>query len=597
MPKKKVAVKYTSRDFISIKNDLVEYAKRYYPDTFRDFNEASFGSLMLDTVAYVGDMLSFYVDYQANESFLSTAIEYQNVLKLTKQLGFKFKFNPSAFGIASFYVLVPANTVGSGPNTAYLPILEKGSEFSSEAGKGFILNEDVDFGVTTNEIVSARQDPTTGNTTYFAVKAVGQVISGQLVATDITVGKFEKFRRVRLAGQNIAEILEVVDSEGNHYHEVDYLSQDVVYKPLPNPNVTQDGVSSLLRAIPVPRRFVVEQEREQVFLQFGFGSDSQLTNKAVVDPSNVVLDIHGKDYFADKTLDPNNLISTDKLGIAPANTILTITYRANTELDMNVAATGLNTVVDPKFKFNEFRLLSRPTAEAVINSLEISNEEPLVGSISYPTAEELRARAYATFATQNRAVTKQDYISMIYNMPSQFGAVKRCNILQDPDSYKRNLNLYVISEDSNGNLAPTNLTIKQNLKTWLTSVKMINDTLDILDGRIINLGINFVAVGARDANRFDILNHVYDALVDHFEVLPNMSDAFYITDIYNVINDVEGIMDVVSVDIVRMVGAAYSSVSFDIDLYKSPDGRLINFPEDFIWEVKFPKSDIKGTIK
>ena len=186
---------------------------------------------------------------------------------------------------------------------------------------------------------------------------------------------------------------------------------------------------------------------------------------------------------------------------------------------------------------------------------------------------------------------------MIYNMPSQFGAVKRCNILQDPDSYKRNLNLYVISEDSNGNLAPTNLTIKQNLKTWLTSVKMINDTLDILDGRIINLGINFVAVGARDANRFDILNHVYDALVDHFEVLPNMSDAFYITDIYNVINDVEGIMDVVSVDIVRMVGAAYSSVSFDIDLYKSPDGRLINFPEDFIWEVKFPKSDIKGTIK
>ena len=599
MPKKKVAIKYTSRDFVSIKSDLVEYAKRYYPDTFRDFNEAGFGALMLDTVAYVGDILSFYLDYQANESFLSTALEYDNIIKLGKQLGFRLNLAPSSVGVASFYIIVPANATGTSPNTEYLPLLEKGSQFTTNDGRSFILNEDVNF-ANSNFVagkVSARQDPDTGNTTHYAVKAYGQVISGQLSRENVQIGAFEKFKKARIAGNNISEIISVTDADGNEYYEVEYLSQDVIYKPLKNRGDNSDTVPAVLTAVPVPRRFVVEREREIIYLQFGFGSDSELTTKSVADPSKIVLKVHGKDYFADKSLDPNNLIATDKFGVGPSNTTLTVVYRVNTSVDMNVAVGGLDTVVAPKLRFSNFASIATAGATSVINSLEVSNEEAIVGTISYPSSEELKQRAFATFATQNRAVTKQDYISMIYNMPPELGAIKRCNLVQDKDSFKRNLNLYVVSENSLGQLVETNTTIKQNLKNWLSSVKMVNDTIDILDGRVVNLGVDFVAIVDVSANRFDVMNEVTDRLIDHFEILPNMSQPFYITDIYNVINDVSGIVDVVTVDITRKTGANYSTVSFNISDYQTPDGRMINFPEDFIWEIKYPSSDIKGTLK
>ena len=145
MAKKTFPIKYTSREFDSIKGDLIEYVQRYYSDVFQDFNEASFGALMLDTVSYVGDILSFYLDYQTNESFIDTATEYNNVLRLGKQFGYKFRQNQVSYGDVSLYVLIPAKATGVGPNTDYLPVIKKGTSFSSIDGGVFNLNEDVDF--------------------------------------------------------------------------------------------------------------------------------------------------------------------------------------------------------------------------------------------------------------------------------------------------------------------------------------------------------------------------------------------------------------------------------------------------------------------
>ena len=186
---------------------------------------------------------------------------------------------------------------------------------------------------------------------------------------------------------------------------------------------------------------------------------------------------------------------------------------------------------------------------------------------------------------------------MIYNMPGKYGAVKRCNILQDKDSFKRNLNLYIASENTSGHLVSSNATLKQNLKTWLTSVKMINDTIDILDARIVNLGLRFEAILDYSANRFDAMNDIQDALEDHFEIKPNIGQSFFISDIYNVINDVPGVVDVVGVDVFQQTGAAYATTSFVVQDYLSADGRVITFPPDFIWEIRYPKVDIKGTLK
>ena len=153
-----VPIKYTSREFDSIKNDLIEYAKRYYPDSFQDFNEAGVGSLLLDTVAYVGDILSFYTDFQANESFLPTALEYDNIIKLGKQMGFKFRGNPTSTGVAAFFVVVPVSPTGIGPDARYMPILRKGSEFRTVENIGFILDEDINFANSNNQILLTAQE-------------------------------------------------------------------------------------------------------------------------------------------------------------------------------------------------------------------------------------------------------------------------------------------------------------------------------------------------------------------------------------------------------------------------------------------------------
>jgi len=267
---KKIPIKYTARDFATIKEELVNYVKRYYPETYRDFNEASFGSLMLDTVSYIGDVLSFYVDYQANESFLDTAIEYNNVVRLARQLGFKLSVNPSSSGILSFYITVPTNSTGLGPDTAYLPILKKGSTLAS-GDVNFILTEDINFANINSEVVVASVNETTGIPTSYAIRLKGKVISGNLVRDITALGDFTRFRKTDLSTQNVSEVISVFDSDGNEYYQVDYLSQDVIYKEVNNNKSDKLTVPNVLRPFAVPRRFVLDSEGNNYYLQFGYG--------------------------------------------------------------------------------------------------------------------------------------------------------------------------------------------------------------------------------------------------------------------------------------------------------------------------------------
>ena len=165
-------IDYTARDFDSIKSSLIEYAKRYYPNTATDFNDASFGALMVDMVSYVGDVLSFYLDYQASESFLDSAIELKNVIRLAKQLGYKYDSEVTAYGIVSLYIQVPANPSGLGPDTRYLPVLREGTRASSTSRVPFILSQDVDFNSADAQVLVAQADETTGNPLSYGVKCM-----------------------------------------------------------------------------------------------------------------------------------------------------------------------------------------------------------------------------------------------------------------------------------------------------------------------------------------------------------------------------------------------------------------------------------------
>jgi hypothetical protein len=594
-----VPVDYTSRDFESIKNDLITHVKRYYPSIYQDFNEASFGSIMIDTVAYVGDILSFYMDYNVNESFLDSSIEINNIIKLARQMGYRFKGTPSSSGTVTLYIVVPAASNGVQPDLDYAPILKKGAVFSSgDEGASFTLNEDVDFSLASNEVVVATVDDTTGVPTEYAIKTSGQVISGEIKRKSIEVGDFERFRKVLMPDQNISEIVTVSDSNGNEYYEVDYLTQDTIYIPVINKGSDSASVPMIMKPRKVPRRFVFEQLSNQFYLQFGYGSETNLTNEVISDPSKVVMQVNGKDYVVDESFDPTNLIETDKMGVAPTNTTLTIEYRKNSVNSSNVSSRALSQVSDTNFSFTNIGSLSTQKVNNVVNSLEFENEDPIVGSVSQPTTQEIKYRAYGAYSSQNRAVTAEDYKSVVYAMPSKFGAIKRCNIVQDEDSFKRNLNLYIISENSDGNFTSSTDTLKTNLKNYLSNYKMINDTIDILDAKVVNLQINIDIIANESVNRFDALQKGIDAI--KFDILSSKYDIgepFRVSDVFRTLKNVDGILDVVSVEVKRKTGSLYSSFSYDVEGNTSPDGRLILSRDDTVFEVKYPDADIVGTVR
>lgn len=600
MPVKKteqLAIDYTARDFSSIRDELISYVKRYYADSYKDFNEASFGSMMIDLVSYVGDMLSFYVDYQANESFLQTSLEFENIIKIARQMGYNYNGVPTSHGEVSFYVLIPANTTGNGPDTRYSPVLKRGTVVGSRGGTVFTLAEDVNFRESTDVVVGTVDD-STGIPLTYAVKRTGQVISGQLDLYSVDVGEYQKFYKVSiLGGGSISEIISVYDTNGNQYYEVDYLSQDVVYKSIRNPNSSTSTMApSILKAIAVPRRFVVERTLNQLFLQFGHGSEADIKSDPIAEPNKTVLDLHGRDFTTDTTFDPSNLMGNDKLGVSPSNTTLTIIYRKVDSDILNAPVGAISQLINPKLQFDNRASLSQTKVSDVVSSLEAINEEPIVGDNIETSILEVKQHAYGSFQNQNRAVTLQDYKTMIYSMPKQYGSISRCMVLPDNDAFKRNLNVFVMAKDENAYFTQANNAIKQNLKFWINKYRMINDSVDILDGRVINFGIKFEVLSENNTNIYTVLQRCLTALKDLFETKASMGEPIIITKIYKKLNAIAGVADTTDIRIVRKVGANYSDASFDIQKNYSADRRYLNIPPDAVYEFKFPDSDFTGVI-
>lgn len=594
---KKTPIKYTSRDFDTIRQDLIEHAKRFYPNEWKDFSKSTINSLLVDSVAYVGDVLSFYLDYQANESFLDTAIEFNNVRKHARALGFKYAGAPSTYGIISLFCMVPANDDGTAPDFDYMPIIRKGATFSSSNGGNFILTEDVNFGDLSNEIVAARFDNNTGGTTFFAVKAYGQISSGVFsrATVDLTNSSFERFRRVRVGGDSVVEIIDVVDTDGNKYYEVDNLSQEVVFEETTNTNATAEGVRSILKPFSAARRFVVEQDDTGTYLQFGFGSESSDEDE-LVDPAKVAIQMHGKSYVSNLRFDPSKLVGTSKLGISPSGTRLTIILKSNDSNSANASANTVTNVLNASFRFSNEISLDQNKKSSVIGSLEITNEEPIVGATEQMTTEELKQRAKGYYTTQSRAVTRQDYESMIYNMPNKFGIVKRVSVINDPSATNRRAAIYVISEDQTGKLTTASSSLKTNMKNWISQYKAMNDVVDIYDAKIVNFGVDYKVVLDSRFKDINIIGRCNAAISEYFSNQLYIGEPIYITRLYSILGKVEGVADVKTVRVMQKRGADYSSVNINFDDAMSSDGTYIMTPKNAIMELKYPNRDIKGTL-
>lgn len=594
MSNKKRLINYTNRDFNKIKDDLLEHAKIYYPENYRDFSSNSFGSFILDAVSQVGDMLSFYTDYQVNESFLETALDYDNVRRLAKNSGYKFVGRPTAFGTVDFYVMIPASDTGQGENKALLPLLKKGSLFSTSNGLTFTLIEDVDFSYKNNLKVPARMTQN-GNPSSFAIKATGEVKSSVLYSTNIDVGEFKKFRKVRLGPSRISAIQSVIDSEGHEYYEVGHLSQDVVYINTTNPNLESDGVPHIMKSKIVPRRFVLEQDSTGTYLQFGYGTDEEIKTTDILDPSQISLKMTGRNYITDSAFDPSELLTTNTLGVVPANTTLTVVYEINERDAVNVGAGQLINVVRPIVEFPRRTSASRPSEASVIASMELSNNEPISIESLPPTTEEIRYLSYASNFSQMRSVTRNDYEAQIYMMPPNFGRVKRASVINDPSSTNRRLSIYVTSADSSGNLLKTNMTTKNNIKTWLNKNKMLNDNIDIYDATIANIGFDFEIVVHPSKSKTQVLNTVFEKLRIYLKDKMYIGESFSLTNVMNIINKTDGVLDTTRIKAKMISGTGYANPPIGITDVLSLDGTYLKAPRNVIFEIKNIDTDIMGT--
>ena len=594
---KKNSIIYTQRDFSSIKEGLVDFAKRYYPETVKDFSEASFNSLILDTVAYVGDILSFYLDYQANESFLLTASEPRNLLKHARGFSYPVKGKAASFGQAALFVEIPADSTG-GLDNKFLPILRRGTIFEAGSAGSFTLNEDVDFRKNNVKAVVSKVNATTGIPTFFVLKAYGQVISGQEIQRTFMIGEFTKFLQLELAeGNLVSQVTSILDNAGNQYYEVENLAQNIIYAQELNRGGDKDTVSYKLKRVAAPRRFVVEFLNNRCFLRFGAGTEVKISDDVVNEPRNVLLQQDGRDYISSTTFDPTKLVDTDKFGVAPANTTISVSYRVNTSFTVNAAAGQISapTLVDMEFPDDTTEDVT--TQNTVIRSLEVTNEDPILGDSSVEGKEEFRTRVMSHYFSQNRAITKEDYVSAIYKMDPRFGSIKRCNVVKDFDSNRRNLNIYVVAEDNDGFLTTATSTLKQNVKNWLLGYKPINDSVDILDGVIVNYGINYSAIIDDNVDKLQVLSAANTLLANKLGIVKNFGDSLFLGDIFrDLVVNVDGLLDIVEIEIVNKVGDLYSSSFFNVEDHLSSDGRYLNVPEDHILEIKFPERDIKGAI-
>ena len=234
---------------------------------------------------------------------------------------------------------------------------------------------------------------------------------------------------------------------------------------------------------------------------------------------------------------------------------------------------------------------------AVEGSLEVNNEKPITGDVTNFDSAEVKQKIFDTFPTQDRAVTQADYENIAYRMHSKFGSVKRVSVQKDANSEKRNLNMYVVSEDSFGNLTKTNSTIKRNLKTWINQYRMINDTVDILDPYILNFGIEFSIKIVSGADKFTTINNCINKLANFYSAGFFIGEAFSISDIYAQLKTVRGVLDVLKVKIVNKTGTNYSGATIQIEKNLSPDGNMIIIPKNAIVELKYPASDISGKAR
>jgi len=593
---------FFGRDFDAMRGDLIRYATIYFSDQIRDFSDASVGGLLLDMAASVGDTMSFYLDHQFGELNIDTAVETKNVEKLLQSAGVKLRAAAPAIVYVSFYIEVPAikdindNYV---PDEDYLPIIQTGTQLKSNTDIIFELMDDLDFSKKINDewkadfVVGEMNGD--GIPITMIMKMTGLCVSGETKVKTIAAGPFKQFKRILIAEQDINEIVSVVDSSGNEYYEVEYLSQDVVFKEVQNKDYDYDVVSANLEIMPAPYRFTRELSRETGFttLTFGSGNASSLDNDFIPDPSEFSMPLYGKSNFPKISIDPSNMLSTSTLGMAPHDTTLFIKYRFGGGLRHNVRPKNIKTI---EKLFIEYNRNSNYSANlAIKTSLNVLNDEAAVGGEDKPSLSQMRYEYRGHMNSQNRIVTKNDLLSRVYTMPSNFGRVYRAGITKN-SANPLATQLFIISRNKSKKLTHSSDNLKKNLETYLNQFRLISDAVDIMDAFVINIGVDYEIVSDGVLHKNIIIKQINSSIISYFDIKKwQIDQPINKSEVYNIILNSPGVVSLLDLTITNKFGGDYSQTSFDVET--NTKNNFIVGPVGSIFELLNPNSDIIGHVK
>lgn len=656
-------IKYLNKDFAQFRKNLIEYSKTYFPKTYSDFNESSPGMMFIEMASYLGDILSYYIDDSLKESMMLYAEDKQNVIALSKYLGYKPKVTSPAIVKLSVYQLVPATGIGSDvrPDGDYYLRIKQGMVVeSSKTNTKFRTTEILDFNDENDREISVYQrNSSTNEPTQYLIKKYVQAISAELKTLTYDFGSTPvDFQKIQIADKNVIDVYDVRDSSGNKWYEVPYLAQEMVYIDYPTSEQTdkdlaqfKDSVSSVLKLIKTSRRFTTNINADNTTsIIFGGGTG---TNDETLIPNfkNVGLGLRSSVDRLGSSFDPSNFLKTTSYGQAPTGEF-TISYLVGGGVKSNTSKGELTSIKriefddDTKtFSQNDIALYNRMKA-----SVGVDNEEPATGGRGAESIDEIRENSLAMFGSQNRAVTRKDYQVRALSLPSKYGGIAKAycapdgeldnnspsSILSNPDSLeefaglvqslnksnsseqdikdevrrflggKKNnpteknnpfaINLYVLGYNSDKNLSTLNRAVKENLKTYLGEYRMLTDGVNIIDGFVINIGVDFEIRTYGGYNKREVLTRVITELKEYFDIDNwTFNMAINISEIEILIAGIEGVQSVPKCEIVNKCLGNYSTHSYNIQ--EATKGKMV-YPslDPSVFELKFPNKDIKGRV-
>ena len=604
-------VRYLNKDSSQFRQNLITFAKQYFPGTYQDFNESSPGMMFIEMASYVGDVLAYYSDQSFRESILSGAVEEANILRLSQLFGYKPKLNTPSRVTLDVYQLVPA--IGSGvsamPDYRYALSIQNGMQVGTQDDIKFRSLENIDF--NDNPEVSVYEIDGAGNITYYLLKKQVQAVSGEVISKDFEFGDPKQYDKILLPENNVLEIIDVTSDSNQSWHQVNYLAQDTIFQDIANIPFNDPQLSNFRSTVPyilklkrTPRRYVTRvREDLRTELQFGSGISSDSDEELIPNPKNVGSGLEYLRRTTTSAIDPSNFLATSTYGLAPNNETLTVRYSVGGGVADNVGVNTI-TVVDTVTYLNDNSTVNLDSTKA---SLAVNNPEAARGGKTKEDIESIRQNAMASFAAQNRAITREDYIARCYAMPAKFGAVAKAYIIPDTQQdttdmdYPRDiisnplaLNLYVLGQDDAGNFQPCNDALKENLRTYLSNFRMLTDAINIKAAHVINIRIFFEVIPVPDVNSNEVVLRCIDRLKTMFHNdRMQVNGSISISEIISQLDRVEGVQSVPVCQVDNVTATGYSNVEYDINV-ATKNNIIYPSLDPCIFEIKYPNQDIKG---